>query len=579
MSDARASHDSSPARRPRLLLVGWDGAVPELLERFVSAGKLPGAQRLFERGSFRPLRSTIPPVTACAWSSFLSGRNPGRHGLFEFVAPRPGSYAFDYTNGGQRRERGSDFLALLNAAGLRVGCVNVPMTYPPRPLDGFVISGLDAPDEKSGIALPKDDWDAAHARIGTPYRIDNRHLGNMRSNDDREAALQEFIRVERLRTDYTLAMIERQPIDVLVTVYNATDQVQHHFWHLMDATHPQYPGDGSEEVRRFRDAIERIYIACDVELARLMDAFPDADVLLISDHGAGGTNGPRVRFNNALGDAGLLTWTAAKGSLVSNFVGWLDAFLRRTLSAKTKALLARLLPSGRSAIEAMSLPPIDWARTTAFAYEGFTLSPSIWINRKSVFPLGTVGDGEEYEQALSRTESALRALRDPRSGRPVIPAMYRARDVYPGRYTHGAPDLILDWWSGQTFTMTRSHPSLAGQPSVFYPDGPAIAGQDITGIHRWDGVLAAAGPTIGRAVGTPQAASLIDLAPTTLALMGLSVPADMDGKVLSDIARGPVRVSAACGASPASADEVAPGYSEEDARRIEERLSGLGYIE
>lgn len=579
MSHASQNGHVTP-RQPKLLLIGWDGAVPELVQRFAAAGRLPHAKRLMDGGSFRPLRSTIPPVTACAWSSFLSGRNPGKHGLFEFVTPRKDSYAFDYTCGGHRREKNNDFLALLNQGGFRVGVVNVPMTYPPRPLDGFMIAGLDAPDEKSGIALPKEDWEAAHATIGTPYRIDNRHLGNMRTNDDREEAIREFIRVEKLRTDYTLAMMQRQPIDVLVSVYNATDQVQHHFWHLMDTAHPQYPGDDNEEVRRFRDAIERIYVACDAELGRLMDAFPDANVMLISDHGAGGTNGPRVRFNNAFGDAGLLTWAASKGSVVSNFVGWLDGFLRRTLSAKTKAMLARMLPAGRSAIEAMALPPIDWARTTAFCYEGFTLSPSVWINRKSVFPQGTVGDGEEYEQALRRTEEALRALRDPHTGNPVIPNIHRARDIYPGKYMAGAPDLILDWWSGQTFTMTRSHPSLAGKPTVFYPEGPAVPGQDITGIHRWDGILGATGPAIGRPAGAPCAASLIDLAPTTLALMGLSVPTDMDGKVLPDVVAGAVRIeqTAAVPAGVAD-DEAAPGYSEEDAKRIEERLSGLGYIE
>ena len=113
------------AGRPVLMLIGWDGASPDLLERFCAAGKLPTVQRLIEAGSYRRLRSTIPPVTACAWPSFLSGRNPGKHGLFDFVRPHEGNYRFDYTNGGSRKDRNSDIVALLNQAGLRVGEADV----------------------------------------------------------------------------------------------------------------------------------------------------------------------------------------------------------------------------------------------------------------------------------------------------------------------------------------------------------------------------------------------------------------------------------------------------------------------
>ena len=365
---ADANVKSKAGRTPRLLLVGWDGATPPLLQRFVDAGRLPTVAKLIERGSFRHLRSTIPPVTACAWSSYLTGKNPGKHGLFDFVTPRVDSYKFDYTNGGFRKDRGGDLLSLLNRAGLRVGSVNVPMSYPPREIDGFMISGLDAPDEKSGIAHPAELFEQVQAQVG-PYRIDNRHLGGMRDNTGREAAIAEFNRIETLRTDTTLALIELCPVDVLQIIYNATDQVQHHFWHLMDPEHPQYPGNESEDVQRFADAIERVYVHCDRELGRLLEAYPEADVMLMSDHGAGPTSGPRLRINNVLADAGLLTWGKTKNSLVRDCVAGVDSFLRRTLSAKHKAWLSRILPAGRSGIEALGLPRVEWFKTLAFAYE------------------------------------------------------------------------------------------------------------------------------------------------------------------------------------------------------------------
>ncbi|MFH0983212.1 MAG: alkaline phosphatase family protein [Planctomycetota bacterium] len=571
----------SPKRRPVLLVIGWDGATPDLLERFVAAGRLPTVKRLIDRGSFRRLRSTIPPVTACAWSSFLSGKNPGKHGLYDFVTPRQGTYQFDYTHGGYRRDRGTGLLAQLNGAGLKVGCVNVPMTYPPRAVDGFMVSGLDAPDEKSGIAHPAALFDEVQHETGG-YRIDNRHLSHMRTDDDRRGALAEFMRIETLRTDVTLAMMRRRPVDVLLIVYNATDQVQHHFWHLMDAGHPQYPGAHAPEVRAFHNAIEEVYAHCDRELARLLEAFPEANTMLMSDHGAGPTSGPRVRLNNLLAEAGLLTWGKARGGLKADMVCKVDGWLRRTLSAKQKAALARLLPSGRTAIEALGLPPIDWNRTVAFAYEGFTLSPCVWINRTDLFPQGIVGPGAEYGRACTRVIEALTSVKDPRTGEPVIPRVYRAREVYRGDYVHKAPDLILDWWEGRTFTITKSHPKFAGEPAVFYPGPTALPGYDITGIHRRDGILVAAGPQLkALGVGPQPPAELIDIAPTTLALLGLPAGKDIDGRILDDLlAEGGAVVPPAPAVSRAGEPDDEPRlYSAQERTLIEQRLAGLGYLE
>lgn len=579
---AEAATSSIGYRKPVLLLVGWDGATPELLERFVDAGRLPTVERLMKRGGFRRLRSTIPPVTACAWCSFLTGKNPGKHGLFDFVTPARDSYKFEYTLGAMRKDREGDILALLNKAGLHIGCVNVPMTFPPRKIAGFMISGLDAPDEKSGIAHPADVFEQVQNPPGV-YRIDNRHLGAMKDNHARLEVIEEFKRIETVRTDVTLAMIERCPVDVLAIVYNATDQVQHHFWHLMDPAHPQHDAE-KENGRidpRLTSAIRDIYEHCDRELARLMEAFPDADVMLMSDHGAGPTSGPRVRINNALAQAGLLKWAGSSGGVVSDMVGKFDSFLRRNLSAKQKAMLSRLLPGGRSRIESMGLAPVDWAGTLAFSYEGFTLSPCVWINRKNLFPQGTVAEGREYDAACERVIKALTALKDPQTGEQVIPRVHKAREVYDGEYVPGAPDLILDWWEGRTFTMTKSHPRHDGESPVLYPPPRMTPGQDITGIHRRDGVLAFGGPHLRQAAsGSLPPADLIDIIPTTLRLLGLDVPGEMDGRVLDELVAGTIDVtgeSTPVGA-PTTGEETY-SYSEQDQKIIEERLSGLGYIE
>ena len=192
--------------------------------------------------------------------------------------------------------------------------------------------------------------------------------------------------------------------------------------------------------------------------------------------------------------------------------------------------------------------------------------------------------GAEYERVVQRVINALCALRDPQTGQPVIPQIHRAKDVYHGDYLSDAPDLILDWWNGKTFTMTRSHPRYAKQPKVFYPDGPAQPGQDITGIHRRDGILVAAGPSFARDNEHPtELADLIDVTPTSLVLLGLGVPDDMDGRVLENALGNAVRAKRITSAPTTeiaqNEDQAAVGYSEAEQQMIAQRLSNLGYIE
>ena len=151
-----------------------------------------------------------------------------------------------------------------------------------------------------------------------------------------------------------------------------------------------------------------------------------------------------------------------------------------------------------------------------------------------------------------------------------------------------APDLILDWWEGRTFTITRSHPRFANEPSVFYPPTRAIPGQDITGIHRRNGILVAAGAHVAHQdQGAASPADLIDLAPTTLALWNLPPGDGMDGRVLEDlvagriasgISPGPVDVGVQSDGAEEEDDETR-AYSDRERQMIEDRLSGLGYIE
>jgi len=128
----------------KLLVIGLDGASLELVSRWASEGLLPSFGRLLKNGSSGTLRSTIPALTPTAWTSLFTGKNPGKHGAYEFLRRRRDSYELDYVRNDLPR-LGTIF-RLFSDAGKRVAAINVPFTYPPEPINGIMIAGLGAPD-------------------------------------------------------------------------------------------------------------------------------------------------------------------------------------------------------------------------------------------------------------------------------------------------------------------------------------------------------------------------------------------------------------------------------------------------
>ena len=154
--------------RERVLVIGIDGATFDLLTPWMEEGFLPNLAALMGSGSHGPLRSTIPPITASAWTSFQTGKNPGKHGLFDFTQYRPGSYETSYVNA-------SSVLAeplwqVLSRQGKRVVVINVPVTYPPRPVNGYLISGMLTPSMDVEFTYPPDLYQQMVREIGD-YQI------------------------------------------------------------------------------------------------------------------------------------------------------------------------------------------------------------------------------------------------------------------------------------------------------------------------------------------------------------------------------------------------------------------------
>jgi predicted AlkP superfamily phosphohydrolase/phosphomutase len=569
-----------PVPNYKVLVLGLDGATFDLMLPWIREGHLPSLGRLHDQGAHSVLRSTIPPVTPCAWSSFLTGKSPGKHGLFDFVELTPDGRGFSFTNAASRR--GESLWGCLSRHGRRVGVLNVPMTYPPERVNGYLMSGLDTPNERSPFTYPEELRQELAAR-SIDYRIDIQHLGNMRTDRHRDQRLQELCAVEAERTRALRYLTTRYPADFRMLVYTATDQVQHHFWHYMDPRHDKYDARGAE---RYGNAIRDIYVHVDTLIDSILkEEGEDTVVLIMSDHGFGPTTSVRLRLNQALEAAGLLAFRreGSSGRALRSLAGWADRLLRSTLSNNAKRRLAGFFPRLRVWFDNLDEAQFDWDRTKAYTNEWYPSCPSVWINRRYHQAAANGHAADSLEDVLREAEALLKKLTDPATGRPLVSQVYRTRDLYTGPYVSKAPDLIPSWWE-DGFLLDHSQPGEGLARAVERSTDPVTGGVEWTGSHRLEGVfMIAGGPA--RSGHVFSGAQIIDVAPTVLYLMGLPIPGDMDGRPLLE-ALDPAFVAdhpptyeqsqSSDQAPPTAGDQV---FTEAEEALISERLQSMGYIE
>lgn len=571
----------------RTLIIGLDGGTWDLIRPFQEAGYLPNLSRLMRRGAYGPLRSTLPPMTFPAWSSFMTGTNPGKHGIFDFTVHQQGQYAVRYTNASWRRQ--PTIWSILSGHGLRVGAMGFPTTYPPEPVNGFMISGFDAPVTTgidSSFVHPRELYYELKREIG-PYAITEFQEIEIGPGWHRAALEGLFSTLER-KMEYARYLLEKKgPWDCFGVLFGESDTAAHHFWLFHDQFSPRHdPRTGIE----FRDALLRVYQALDDAVGELIErAGGDGTrVMILSDHGFGGAGLKTIHLNRWLWSEGLLQFIPRRGSgdsLVNRLKHW---GMRRVPPTLQEQLFRRFSGRIASRIESVSrYGAISWQGTRAYSDE-LNYFPSIWVNLKGREPGGTVEPGEEYGRTLELISRRLGQLKDPETGEQVVARAWPREELYHGPCVERAPDLVLELNLDRGYSYTcLPTPSGSGPVIARIPEGDRLGakGKGMNGTHRRNGILLLAGE--GCAPGRVEGAGLEDLAPTLLHLLGLEVPAEMDGRVLEEalsptwLREHPVTVEGdEGGASTASgpAEDPRP-YSREEEELLRRRLQGLGYLE
>lgn len=568
----------------RVLLVGWDGATFDLIRPFVAQGKLPNVARLIAEGVHGPLTTTVPPWTFPAWSSFMTGKNPGKHGIYDFFRPRHGTYHLEFVNGSTRKA--PSFWKLLSQAGRKVISVSIPCTFPPEPVNGVMISGFDAPGLGGGGSAvdargmyPPELCDELNRNVG-PHPIDSIVYEINRGRPD--LGVERSLETIRQKAATTKYLMTHKPWDCCMILFGESDGICHHYWKWCDPKSPLY----SAEPAGLQDSILKIYQELDKQLGELLALAPaDTTLMMMSDHGFGGVTDWVVYPNCWLREKGYLGFRSRLRRWLSRNLESLKLGAVNFLPVKFKRFLYRMGKRKLGEVESMvRYGIIDWPQTTAYFDEN-PYYPAIWINLKGRQPQGTVEPGREYEEVRDRLIHDLQTWRHPQTGDRIVDKVLRREEVYSGPHVSDAPDLVVKWalLGGYSYAFRLSSKSKKqAWMEQLDPKAPHafefFTGK--SGNHRDEGIFFAQGASI-QANETVRGARIIDLAPTILHLLGVRVPDDMDGRILNEIFVDHCPPEAqAYAATVADGSAYGNGiYSSEDEEKISERLKSLGYVE
>jgi predicted AlkP superfamily phosphohydrolase/phosphomutase len=552
----------------RALVIGLDGLDLGVVEQF-GAECLPNLYSVMNHGAYAALESVRPPATLPNWTTFLTGLDPARHGVFDFTTRR--GYRVRFT-AGTAREAPTIFQRL-DRLGFRCACLSFPATWPPEELaQGVFVSGWDAPvafEADRSFMWPPSFHDETVARFGTPTfdDVDEFHADAPGWIDRLPHAL--VRRVVR-KQEWARWLLERQEWDLFAVYFGESDTASHYLWAHHDPRSPRKPRSVSSDQRA---GLLRVYQALDEAVGRLIDAAgSQTEVTLLSDHGSGGSSDKVLYLNRLLAEHGLLSFKArhqrAEARLKELALRRFPPRLRERVFRIGNAWLPSWLESH------LRFGAIDMKRTTAFSDE-LNYFPGIYLNVAGREPEGTVRPVEKHETIL-RIRTALLAVRDPWTGRPVFREVVRREELFDGPYLERAPDLLLDFHLDGEYSYnlmpSASAPTEHGAWRLL-TDREKLGkkGRSLPGSHRSHGFLAIDGPQVV-SVGHIEA-HIADVTATLLARLGVEVPSSFRGRVLWNA----LNASDSAEALP-EVDRRSSGVDRNEAA-VEARLRALGYVE
>lgn len=577
----------------RVLIFGLDGCTFDLLDPWIERGYLPNLKKMKDQGTAGRLRSTYPPVTGPAWVSFMTGKNPGKHGIYEFLVRKPGSYQEFPVNADNRD--GQTLWEILSARGFRVAVLNVPMTYPPQQVNGVLISDFLTPAGKRDFTHPTELLDEIEGKFGKYYLHQRSIEAAVFTSDNYIATfLEDCLAMMRYKFAVAKYLMDKEAFDFFMLHIVATDRVQHTLWNILDPHHQRYRKDLAA---RYYDDVVSFYRELDKEVGETIGKFDSSGtVFIISDHGFCTVtktidlnvwllqegyitlkNSLFTRFKYFLWKRGLtyewlfgrlgMAWGRMWAKILGRYWDRLMTSFAKSKFAKSPMDFLTDLILNKS-VWLLSLKDVDWSKTRAYCKTG---QGQIFINLRGRDPQGVVNDGKEYEDLKKEIMGRFKEFMNRLTGGKSQAEIYAREEIYSGAYLDEMPDITVvankDGYQAGSFVDFGSNRTVSDFTLL-------------TGNHDMHGIFLARGKWIKKGFDISDAC-LIDVAPTILHVMGCAVPRDMDGKVLVDIfepefmERHPVAFTEAA----VSRKETRGEMSAEDQKKVLERLRSLGYID
>lgn len=483
----------------RAVIFGVDGLSFRVLHPLIKRGDLPNFARLQREGVEAEFISAIPAVTPPAWMSLATGLKPAKHGVFDF-------WEFDTASPSLKsklvthRKGGKAIWNILSEYGKRVVVMNVPLTYPPDPVNGIMVSGLMTPSTSAPFTFPNVFKDELF-KVVPDYHIDlstekipaGQFVDAVLEMTEKRILLQEHLLSEH---EWDFAFLS----------YVGPDRIQHRIWNAIESL----DHDATKYYRLLDDALGRV-------LSRLT---PEDVLFVASDHGFVG---------------------ARKWFYINEYL------CRRNLLQReptTETIRARLFGFGREAAQKMHL--LGSIRKLRRVYSNLDDTPMIekkqnhyrplfenidWVeNRACVLSLTAFGSGtadifmspNATQTEMEELRQALAAERDPRTGEPLAEAVY-ATDVYGvGPFRPPEEHIVLLPSTGVTFHLNMGRKQL--WETLDEPKG----------VHEKEGVFYAWGGSI-RQGAQVEPLQIYDLVPTALHALGVAAEEPFDGRVAKEI--------------------------------------------
>ncbi len=552
----------------KVFVLGLDGATWDLLRPLLAEGKLPHLARLMASGASGTLQSVFPPLSPVAWTGVMTGKNSGKHGVFEFL-----EYSHNPLKGRVNSSRAIQTELVWEIAGRHgktTTAGGVPMSYPPRKAPGFYLGDFLSPADAKDFSNDPAGLAELEAKLGEPYRPWSTAVHDGGKEAEALVELTEFLEHHLKAVEF---LVERGGWDLFMYDLMATDRIQHELWHAWEPTHRVAKG---RDLSKVREGYIEFWKKLDSGVGRICDKLPEnTAIILMSDHGFGPIE-YYVNLNVWLLDQGFIAlddsfyvkqkhWFWKRGVTPE----WFYNLLARFGGARQRVGRFRGKQAGfleNMAEEAfLSKRHINWSKTKAYSQGNFG---QIFLNVKGRQPEGCV-EPEDVPAVLADLKAKLLELKHPVTGEPLVERVYEREDLYEGPHAHLAPDLtvVIADWRYRTIGLYDFTTNKVISPAF----GP-------TGDHRMEGVLIAHGPAF-KTGASPKGADLLDIAPTILHLLGVPIPADMDGRVLTELLDPECVTSVATEAfDKTSGEAVAVAYTEEEDAAIQQRLADLGYL-